>query len=157
MKYLVEILDKEKDVYSSYLNLATEKKQALIDNSYEKIEIITEAEKNLSTKILALEAARIEFLREQGFPKNIHINDLIKQVNDEDRQAIETSVNNLRLVLKECKQFHDSNMSLLKQASNYVNHMIKIFSSNLNAGRTPAIYSKGGSKIEIGRIADMQG
>ncbi|MCE2929567.1 MAG: flagellar protein FlgN [Candidatus Caenarcaniphilales bacterium] len=157
MKYLIDLLEKETNVYNNYLDLAVKKKKALIENDFDTIELITEEEKNLSTKVLALEAARIEFLREQGFAANIHINDLIEQVKGDSKVQLETSAANLRDVLRNCKKFHDSNLSLLKQSSNYINHMIKVFSTSLTGGKGPAIYSKGANRIESGRIADVQG
>ncbi len=157
MKYLKEILEKEIDVYKSYLETAVQKKQALIDNKIDLLEDITNKEKDLSTKILALEAARIEFLREEGYSSDIHLNDLIAQVPSEDKDSLEECAQNLRTVLKDCKKFHDSNMSLLKQSSNYLNHMIKVFTQSINGGRSAATYGKGAQKIESGKIADLQG
>jgi flagellar biosynthesis/type III secretory pathway chaperone len=157
MQYLKEILEKEIDVYNSYLKAAVKKKQALIDNDIGLLEDITVTEKDLSTKILALEAARIEFLREKGYSSNIHLNDLLEEVPSEDKDSLEATAKNLRQVLGECKKFHDSNMSLLKQSSNYLNHMIKIFTQSINGGKSAATYGKKAQKFESGKIADLQG
>ena len=157
MKYLKEILEKEIDVYNNYLEAAVQKKQALIDNDIDLLEDITSTEKDLSTKILALEAARIEFLREKGYSSNIHLNDLLEEVPSEDKDSLEATAENLREVLSECKKFHDSNMNLLKQSSNYLNHMIKVFTQSINGGKSAATYGKNAQKIESGKIADMQG
>ncbi len=59
MEYLADILEKEAGVYSNYLDLAIKKKQALIENDVDILESITDEEKSLSTKVLALEAARL--------------------------------------------------------------------------------------------------
>lgn len=156
MKYLIELLEKESDIYGNYLQLALQKKQALIDNNIDIIEQITDQEKALSSKILALEAARTEFLREQGFAGSISLKDLLPQLAEEDRTQVQACADNLKEVLTQCKKFTDSNMSLLKQSSNYINHMIKVFSSSLNGG-SPATYTKGNQKqLAAGQIADMQ-
>ena len=157
MKYLVELLEKETIAYSSYLDLAIKKKKALIENDIETLDVITEEEKNLSTKVLALEAARIEFLREQGYSSNTHINEVIEQTEEDKKEELENSAKKLREVLSNCKKFHDGNMALIKQSSNYINHMIKVFSSNLNGGRPAATYTKGAQKFQSGKIADLQG
>jgi flagellar biosynthesis/type III secretory pathway chaperone len=157
MKYLKEILEKEIDVYNKYLATAIKKKQALIDNDIDVLEDITSTEKQLSTKILALEAARIEFLREQGFSANIHLNDLLEEVPIEDKNSLEATAKTLREILGECKKFHDSNMTLLKQASNYLNHMVKIFTQSINGGKGSATYGKNAQTVQSGRIADIQG
>lgn len=157
MQYLKEILEKEIDVYNNYLEAAIKKKQALIDNDIQLLEDITVTEKDLSTKILALEAARIEFLREKGYSANIHLNDLLEEVPSEDKDSLETTAQNLREVLSECKKFHDSNMNLLKQSSNYLNHMIKIFTQSINGGKGAPTYGKKAQKFESGKIADIQG
>lgn len=157
MQYLNEILEKEIDVYNNYLEAAVKKKQALIDNDIGLLEDITVTEKDLSTKILALEAARIEFLREKGYSANIHLNDLLEEVPSEDKDSLEATAKNLREVLSKCKKFHDSNMNLLKQSSNYLNHMIKIFTQSINGGKSAPTYGKKAQKFESGKIADIQG
>lgn len=157
MQYLKEILEKEIDVYKNYLESAVQKKQALIDNDIGVLEKVTNTEKDLSTKILALEAARIEFLREEGYSSNIHLNDLLDQVPSEDKDSLEATAQDLREILNECKKFHESNMSLLKQSSNYLNHMIKIFTQSINGGKPVATYGKNAPKIQSGKIADLQG
>ncbi len=156
MEYLAEILDKEVGVYTHYLDLAMKKKQALIENNVDILDAITDEEKSLSTKVLALEAARVEYLREQGYPSNINLNDLLPKLPKEYRDDVKSKSENLKEILTQCKKFSDSNMTLLKQSSNYINHMIKIFSSNLNGGQ-PATYGKGTQKFKTGKIADMQG
>ncbi len=156
MEYLAEILEKEAGVYTNYLDLAIKKKQALIENDVLTLESITDEEKSLSTKVLALEAARAEYLREQGYPSNINLSELLPKLPKEQRDEIKSKSENLKDILTKCKKFSDSNMTLLKQSSNYINHMIKIFSSNLN-GAQPATYGKGAQKFKIGNIADLQG
>jgi hypothetical protein len=157
MQYLVELLEKETTIYNSYLELAIKKKKALIENDLEAIDLITDQEKKLSSKVLALEAARIEYLREQGYAANIHINEVIEKTPSDERLQLERIAGELKTVLSDCKKFHDTNMTLIKQSNNYINHMIKVFSSNFNGGQQEAIYKKGVQKIQSGKIADIQG
>jgi flagellar biosynthesis/type III secretory pathway chaperone len=158
MKYLVELLDKEIAVYNSYLELAAKKKQALIDNNIDDLDLVTESEKSLSSRVLALEAARVEFLREQGYPANITLDELLPRLENNDRQELQSIAKNLKEVLVQCKRFSDSNMALLKNSSNYINHMIKIFSSNLSGTSSSPVYSRRGEQVmESGQIADLQG
>jgi len=158
MKYLVELLDKEIEIYNNYLELAVKKKQALIDNNIDDLDLVTESEKSLSTRVLALEAAREEFLREQGYPANITLDQLLPQLETKERQELQAISTNLREVLVQCKRFSESNMALLKNSSNYINHMIKVFSSTLSGTNPSPVYSrKGNQTMEAGQIADMQG
>ena len=99
----------------------------------------------------------MEFLREKGYSANIQLNDLLKEVPSEDKDSLEATADNLREILSKCKSFHDSNMNLLKQSSNYLNHMIKIFTQSINGGKPAATYAKGNQKFEAGKIADLQG
>ncbi len=156
MKHLIELLDKETQVYRRYLELAANKKNALIDNSIEELDLITEEEKALSAKVLALEAARTEYLREQGHGSNITLDELLPKLSEVERAAVNEAATKLRSTLKDCKKINDSNMSLLKQSSNYINHMIKVFTSTLNGGEN-ATYAKGIEKLQTGKIADLQG
>ncbi|MDD9899340.1 MAG: flagellar protein FlgN [Candidatus Melainabacteria bacterium] len=158
MDYLLDILDKETEVYSNYLDLAVQKKKALVENDIDKLEQITDQEKNLSTKVLALEAARVEFLREQGFPPSIQLSELLPELDSKQRDQVKDKAEGLKKVLTECKKFTETNMALMKQSSNYINHMIKIFTSTIN-GNKPAVYTAKGeeNKFEAGKIADIQG
>lgn len=156
MKYLVEILDKEVDAYSGYLVLATKKKQALISNDIDTLESINVQEKGLSAKILALEAARTEFLREQGFNTNIILDDLLGVLPDVDKERVQKSANKLREILVNCRKFNEDNMALLRQSSSYINHMIRIFSKSINKEQV-TYNNKGTQKFESGEIADLQG
>ena len=117
MKYLVELLDKEIEIYNNYLELAVKKKQALIDNNIDDLDLVTESEKSLSTRVLALEAARVEFLREQGYPANITLDQLLPQLETKERQELQAISTNLREVLVQCKRFSESNMALLKNST----------------------------------------
>lgn len=156
MQYLAEILDKEVKVYEDYLDLATQKKQALMNNDMQSLEAITIEEKGLSTKILALEAARTEFLREQGHNPNTTLDELLTKIPEEEsKSTIKTKSDKLRSVLGECKAFNDNNMALLRQSSNYINHMIKIFTKKFDNDQVT--YSKSQQKLKSGKIADMQG
>jgi Zn-dependent M16 (insulinase) family peptidase len=156
MKYLVELMDKETVVYESYLSLAIKKKQALIDNDLNLLDEITLEEKALSTKILALEAARTEFLREQGFDNKNKLDEILPKLENGDRESVEQSASRLKTALGQCKTYSDQNMSLLRQSSNYINHMIRIFTNTLNGGQVT--YNKKGSQnFKSGTIADMQG
>lgn len=158
MKYLVELLDKEIEIYNNYLELAVKKKQALIDNNIDDLDLVTESEKSLSTRVLALEAARIEFLREQGYPSNITLDQLLPKLENNERDEVQSIAQNLREVLVQCKRFSDSNMALLKNSSNYINHMIKVFSTTLGGNNPSPVYSRRGEQaMGSGQIADMQG
>lgn len=155
MKYLVDILDKETDVYNEYLALAAKKKDALLENDLNAIEAIAVEEKGLTAKVLALEAARLEYLREQGHKTDISLEDLLGAIEGEDKDSIRKSADQLRDALVKCKNFNEDNMSLLRQSSNYINHMIRVFSRNINDDNPT--YKQGAIKLGSGKIADMQG
>ncbi len=155
MQYLVDILDKEVKVYADYLELAARKKSALIANDIDSLEAITIDEKGLTAKVLALEAARIEYIREQGYKTDLSIDDLIKDLKGAEKKAIRESADSLKEVLVKCKKFNEDNMALMRQSSNYINHMIRVFSKNISDDNPT--YTSGALKLETGKIADMQG
>ena len=124
----------------------------------EAIEGITAEEKDLSTKVLALEAARGEFLTEQGFPASISIHDILPKFSGKEREELESSAERLKDVLKECKKFMRVIRALLKQSSNYINHMIRIFKQNVpGAGKPELLIVIRVESFQSGKIADMQG
>jgi hypothetical protein len=82
----------------------------------------------------------------------------LPQLETKERQELQAISTNLREVLVQCKRFSESNMALLKNSSNYINHMIKVFSSTLSGTNHSPVYSrKGNQTMEAGQIADMQG
>jgi len=155
MQTLVDLLNKEIKAYEQYLELATRKKQSLIDNDFDQMEAVTIQEKVISTKILHLESERHELLRDEGFNPQITVTELIDKVPEEYRDVIKQTSEELKEVLVQCKKFNDRNMVLLRQSSTYINHMIKTFSQHM--GGSPATYGKGMNKFESAKIADMQG
>ena len=97
-------------------------------------------------------------MREQGFPPSIQLSELLPELDSKQRDQVKDKAEGLKKVLTECKKFTETNMALMKQSSNYINHMIKIFTSTIN-GNKPAVYTAKGeeNKFEAGKIADIQG
>ncbi len=155
MQYLVTILNKESDVYQNYLELGVKKKQALMENDFELLESITVQEKVLSAQILKLESERYEFLEEQGFRKDITITELMAAVPEANKQELFNSSEKLKNLLVESRRFNETNMALLRQSSNYINHMIKIFTKNIE-GEQPT-YGRGVSGFKSSKLADVEG
>lgn len=155
MQYLIEILDKEANAYNDYLALAVRKKEALLANDVDSLEAITLEEKGITAKVLALEAARTEYLREEGFQSGITMQELVKSLKEPDKDSISNSAGNLKDILERCRKFNTDNMALLRQSSNYINHMIKVFSQNISDDNPT--YKQGSIKLGSGKIADMQG
>lgn len=156
MKYLVKLLNKETKVYQDYLELAAQKKRALIENDYESLEAITVQEKVLSSKILKLESERQDYLNEHGFRKDITLNELIQDLPEHEKNQLSEASEKLKASLMESRKFNNSNMALLRQSSNYINHMMKTFSRYVD-GDQPT-YGKGvqGFKAKT-KIADLEG
>ncbi len=155
MQYLADILNKEADVYHNYLALAAKKKQALIENDFETLESVTVQEKVLSAQILKLESERYDFLEEQGLGRNITVNEIMAAVPAADQEMVRNSAQRLREVLLESRKFNETNMALLRQSSNYINHMIKIFAKNIE-GEQPT-YGRGVQGFKPTKLADVEG
>ncbi len=155
MQYLADILNKEADVYHNYLENASRKKQALIENDFDLLESITVQEKVLSAQILKLESERYDFLEDQGMRRDITINEIMKQMPVVEQKALQQSAQRLKDALLESRKFNETNMALLRQSSNYINHMIKIFAKNIE-GEQPT-YGRGVQGFKSTKIADQEG
>ncbi len=155
MQYLADILNKEADVYQNYLENATRKKQALIENDFETLESITVQEKVLSAQILKLESERYEFLEENGMRRDITVNEIIANLPECEQVIIQASAQRLKDALLESRKFNETNMALLRQSSNYINHMIKIFAKNIE-GEQPT-YGRGVQGFKSTKLADIEG
>jgi|GEM_PF-2581717 len=155
MQYLADILNKEADVYQNYLENAARKKQALIENDFELLESITVQEKVLSAQILKLESERYDFLEDQGMKRDITINEILERMPRTEQAALRDSATRLKDALLASRKFNETNMALLRQSSNYINHMIKIFAKNVE-GEQPT-YGRGVQGFKSTKIADLEG
>lgn len=155
MRYLADILNKEADVYQNYLENSARKKQALIENDFETLESITVQEKVLSAQILKLESERYEFLEENGMRRDITVNEIVAKLPESEQVMIQASAQRLKDALLESRRFNETNMALLRQSSNYINHMIKIFAKNIE-GEQPT-YGRGVQGFKPTKYADLEG
>ena len=162
MNELTDILEQEFDIYAKYLKLAEKKKEALIKNNIDILPKITDIERKLSTKILQLEGKRKGILRKEGFDNNVKIGEVLDKITETERDDIDTEnltvvANKLKNILKDCKKFNDNNMALIRQSSNYINHMIKVFSSADKSSESATYKKDSNGKIENIKLADIQG
>ncbi len=162
MNELTDILEQEFDIYAKYLKLAEKKKEALIKNNIDILPKITDIERKLSTKILQLENKRKSILRKEGFDNNVKIGEVLNQVRETERDdvdvdSLEGMAKKLKGILSDCKKFNDNNMALIRQSSNYINHMIKVFTKADKSSESATYKKDSGGKIENIRLADMQG
>ncbi len=155
MQYLVDILNKETEVYQNYLMVAAQKKQALMENDFEALEASTIQEKVLSAQILKLESERYEFIQEQGLRKDITITELIEVAPKAQQKALSLSADKLKEALMASRKFNDTNMALLRQSSHYINHMMKTFAKNIE-GEQPT-YGRGVQSFKPSKLADVEG
>lgn len=128
MELLLDILNKETDAYHAYLDLGMRKKHAYVNNEMDVFEAASFEEKGLTSKILALEAARVTCLKEEGFKSGVTIDELLDATSEEYKTELEQSASKLHDALIDCKKFQEENTTLMQHSSNYINHMIEVFS-----------------------------
>ena len=162
MNELTNILEQEFEIYAKYLKLAEKKKEALIKNNIEVLPKITDIERKLSTKILQLEGKRKNLLRKEGFDSSIRIGEVLNQLKETEREDIdaeglEAMAKKLKNILNDCKKFNDNNMALIRQSSNYINHMIKVFTKADKSSESATYQKDNSGKIKNISLADMQG
>lgn len=162
MNELTDILEQEFDIYAKYLKLAEKKKEALIKNNIDILPKITDIERKLSSKILQLENTRKGILRKEGFDNNIKIGEVLNKIRETEREdvnvdSLEAMAKKLKTILSDCKKFNDNNMALIRQSSNYINHMIKVFTKADKSSESATYKKDSGGKIENIRLADIQG
>lgn len=129
MKNLIDILDKETNIYSKYLELSEKKKNAIEINDLDELDLIIEEEKNLSSKIFALEAARLEYLQENGYQKNLSLTKILEKLPVTEREELSDAALKLRQTLE---LVNHRELISFRQSSAYLNHMIKVFGSFIN-------------------------
>lgn len=138
MADMIEILQKQLNLYEKLLVCEEEKKPLILANEVVKLNVLTQKEKLLTAQADELETSRLlmtaRHFKELGFRNRSGVlSDLIKSVNqpEEKRQLMEMH-EKLTKVLTRIKQINEENQSLIKQSLDFVNFSISLMVEDPN-------------------------
>lgn len=138
MQPLLNLLTQLLAAYQQLVQLAPEKRQALVAMKVPEIEQITRQEEILIRKVEELEAQRRAMVR-QLFPEqqNLTLNQIKTLVPDSLRPQFEQLGQEFLAITKEWKRLHEANQQLIQQGLNLVNFSLNVLTRNV-AGPTYA-------------------
>ncbi|GBG07190.1 hypothetical protein PAT3040_01738 [Paenibacillus agaridevorans] len=138
MTGMIEILQKQLNLYERLLVCEEEKKPLILANEVVKLNVLTQKEKLLTAQVDELETNRLlmtaRHFKELGFRNRSGIlSDLIKSVNhpEEKRQLMEMH-ESLTRVLTRLKQINEENQMLIQQSLDFVNFSISLMVEDPN-------------------------
>lgn len=144
MDKLLSILDEEKELYKTILEVSKNKNTLLKENKVKELEAVTKEEEDLVAQVIAKEKLRIQevkdICRRYDKPeKSLKIEELCEFVDNSKDELLEAK-KEITEILKELKELNDLNATLINSSLDYIN-----FAVNMLMDATPnATYQPGG-------------
>ncbi len=148
MDELIEVLNKEKDLYQKLTEIAQEKTPVIIEGNVSELQRITEKEQPIVERLQALEKQRLHIMEdvaevlgeEKGTLKLV---DLVKMFTKkpEEHKRLAAVYDQLMLSLKDMDVVNKRNQMLLEQALEMVEFDIQLY-QNLKRAPENANYGK---------------
>lgn len=119
---LIDILDKEYEIYSNLIPIAREKTQIIVQNDTEALQIITAKEQEAIDKITALENKRGNVMENiktvLGKKEDLNLSTLINLLDQQqnEKRALSTLHDKLKEVINTLVVVNNRNKSLIEQS-----------------------------------------
>jgi flagellar biosynthesis/type III secretory pathway chaperone len=133
LQAVMDNLEKLIDIHRTLLDLAEQKKQALIKNNIDQLTAIVTKENRLAKQINELDQERVQatgkLMMEKGFRPNPHvtISDLSKLlVKLDEKNALKARQQELLQTITKLKAANELNRQLLEQSLAFVNHSLDV-------------------------------
>lgn len=140
---LLEIMNKEIDIYDELKLVEQKKKQIIIDNDVKALEAITAREQGFVKAIVHLESLRAQvvdgFCRSKNIDEISTIDEIIELSSPPEKKEIIKSRDRLKNTINELMEITDLNSKLLEQSIEYVNYTLDLARS---LGETELTYGK---------------
>ena len=142
MEELMETLTKEEKLYSELIPIEEEKTRAIVSNDLEKMQSITDTEREMVDKTTALEAKREEIAVNIATvlgknPKTITLEEIEDslQKQPEDRKKLQLIHDKLRKTVDRLRSVNDQNKELLQESMDMVEFNMNVMrSAQMTAG-----------------------
>jgi flagellar biosynthesis/type III secretory pathway chaperone len=140
VEQLITVLKQECDLYKDYLDLAREKKAAVIKGHIKEIDHITKVEQNMIVNMGKADQIRGAIIGNILLEKKVssieNITELANLIDEPERTKILKLKEHLGSLLEETKNINELNSELLQQALDYVEYNMNLVTSAQPKGST---------------------
>lgn len=133
---LIVIIEEETGCYKTFLEMANNKKDVIINGDLPSLQEMTKKEQDMAGQLLRLEKKRIKNLEDiclvtNRKPEEMTISNLIKMLEnqEEERNRLEKASEELKNVLEEVKEINEINKNLIEQSVEYINFTMNAIQS----------------------------
>ncbi|MFO7154799.1 MAG: flagellar protein FlgN [Caldicoprobacter oshimai] len=146
LQKIVDILDKECELYSILLDLSKKKTQVIVDADIGELEKIVEMEERLIFELRNLEDKRegwvVDFARQRGIePTEVTISYLTSQAEGQIQERLKQLQEKLYGIIEEQKQVNQINERLIRNNLEFIDFSIGLITGQ---GQVGSIYSRAG-------------
>lgn len=134
---VLQTMSELNDVHLTLLELAEQKKHALIHNQVEQLTQIVTKENKLLKRIGELDQQRVDaignFLIEKGYKPNprVTVSDLTKIIfNAEEKRILVDSQKQLLATIRKLREHNELNQQMIEQSLAFINYSIDIMSGS---------------------------
>lgn len=129
---LIEVMQEQLEAYRTLLHIGNKKTDVLVKGDIKTLNEITEQEQNLILKLGKLEDERFELVKQIAKLHNKNASevkaDFFKAILDEEEAELFATIHDdLKTVLLEIEEQNRRNEKLIKNALEYINFSIKLF------------------------------
>ncbi len=143
---LMEVLNELHQSHLEMVELATHKKQILIEGNVEELTRMMQLEASWVKHVGKLEEERVaatqQFIKDKGFVfDNATLHDLSKMTTSTiEKQQLQEMLHKMNDVMNQLKQINERNAVLIKQSLDYITNSISIMTEGLTEDEP--VYSK---------------
>lgn len=143
---LIEILDKEKNIYESILKLSMDKKDVIVAGKVSELEGMTRLEQSVILKLGKLEEEREELTAKLAAelkikPSEVTLSGLAKMVPDAQGARLRNCQDSLLKTVNDIRSNNTLNSKLIRNSLDYIDFSVNILT---NAGAAGNNYSNSG-------------
>lgn len=134
---LINIIEEETGCYETFLKLANNKKDVIINGDLPSLQDITKKEQELAGQLLRLEKKRISNLEDICLVTNrkkeeMTVANLINMLDNQEseKNALEKASNRLQNILEEVKLTNETNRKLIEQSLEFIDFTMNAIQSS---------------------------
>lgn len=149
---LIDTLKEQKNLYSEILEIAPEKKLAIIENNVENLQKTVSKENALIGKNQRLDRKRIEIFGDistvLAMPIDITLKDIIEALKGQDgEQELASLRDDILNIIEKLNTINTQNQELIQMSIDYVNFSMNVIRDS--SKETPTIYDLNGNEIDM--------
>jgi len=148
---LVDILNKEADIYSDLYGISENKTKVLVSGKVSELDNLTRIEESFVFSLGKLEDLREETVKEIAKaldvkPDNITISFLASKLEEEQKSKLEAARNRLSKILEKINATNELNSKLIKNSLEYIEFSINLLSDTFVCDNNYGISGKSKSQ-----------